>query len=130
MTKILLSRTFFHVLIIIKISQTTWQIVGYFNSSQPFPHNNSDLSISMKKNKTNPLSKRKRDTQSAFWKITIFLVFAQLYFKRLRHIFIPRYFANIIRTAASQTLWKQPPMCVLNSGNSKSHGKSPEIHFC
>ena len=49
--------------------------------------------------------------------------------KGLRHICFPRYFANIPLTAASRIFWKQPSMCVLNSGSSKSCGKSPEIHF-
>ena len=39
--------------IIIKISQATWKKVDYFNSSQLSSHDNLDLSISLKKNKTN-----------------------------------------------------------------------------
>ena len=39
--------------IIIKISQTTWKKVDYFNSSQLSSHDNLDLSISLKKNETN-----------------------------------------------------------------------------
>ena len=41
-------------LIMIKISQSIWQKVGYFSFSQLSPHNNSDLSIFWKKNKANP----------------------------------------------------------------------------
>ena len=50
--------------------------------------------------------------------------------KGLHHICSPWFFENILLTAASRTLWKQPPMCVLNFANSKSCGKSSEIHFC
>ena len=50
--------------------------------------------------------------------------------KGRRHIWFPKYLANILLTAASRTLWKQPRMCVLSSGSSKSCGKSPGIHFC
>ena len=53
--------------------------------------------------------------------------------KGLHHICFPRYFANIRKisrkAASSRIFWKQPSMCVLNSGSSKSCGKSPEIHF-
>ena len=54
MMKMLLSILFCgRQVIIIKISQTTRQKVGYFNSSQIFPDNKSDIAISLKKIKTN-----------------------------------------------------------------------------
>ena len=34
-------------------------------------------------------------------------------------------FTNILPTAPSRTIWKQPRMCVLNSGISTSCGKPP-----
>ena len=58
-----------------------------------------------------------------------FLDFWIFALKGFCHVCFPRYFENILLTAASRTLWKQPPMRALNCGNAKSCEKSPEIHF-
>ena len=92
---------------IIKISQTTWKKIGYLNSSQLFHDNNLDLSIFLKKNKTNPQTKQKREMQSVFWEITIFWVFAQLYFKRT-----PSHFFSYILPLTAHEHFTRNDVCV------------------
>ena len=96
-----------------KIWQKTWQKVGYFNSSQLLPHANSDLSLSLKKIKLTLRPNGREARKLRFVKYLFFEFSHSFTLKGLSHLCFTRYFANILQTAASRTLWKQPPMFLI-----------------
>ena len=76
-----------------------------------------------------------RETRKArFSKITILWVFAQLHINGAPSRLFPTYFANILQTTASQTLWKHHlcvslTMVVLQSAENLLRNISAEVHL-
>ena len=80
--------------------------------------------ISLEKIKLRPNG---REARKARFRKQLFFEFSHSFILTgLRQVCFPRYFANILQSAASRTLWKQPPMSVLNSSRNNLRKISSE----